>query len=420
MKRASIISIGDELLQGSSVDTNSAWIAGALCRQGYLVDGIVTVPDEIDRIAAAFDDAARKSGLVIASGGLGPTPDDVTRAGLASAIGCEVIEDPAAVEWIVGVLAGRGATMLPLQRLMGERPASADWHPNARGLAPILSARLHDTPVWVLPGPPVEMRSGWLDHVAPTLSGPEQAGAWIGSVRCQGLFEADAAERLGTLLYRSNEIPLSTRISNWMFIATVYAPDQEQGRSVLEDVRDRLKPWSLELDDATLSAAIGRVLTDSGASVCTAESCTGGGIGGELVATAGSSGWYHGGVVTYTNESKSSELDVPAALFRPEGPGAVSAEVAKAMALGVRHRFGTDWSVSVTGVAGPGGGSVEKPVGTVWIGIDGPSGTEARRFRFTGDRTAVQRQTTLTAMQLLRLHVLGAAHEAMICTEWPQ
>lgn len=420
MKRASIISIGDELLQGSSVDTNSAWIAGELSRYGYLVDGIVTVPDEIGRVATAFDDAARAADVVIASGGLGPTPDDVTRAGLASAIGCEVIEDPAAVDWIVGVLAGRGATLLPLQRLMGERPVSADWHPNARGLAPILSACLHDVPIWVLPGPPVEMRSGWLDHVAPTLGGPKHAGTWIGSIRCQGLFEADAAERLDSLLDRSNTIPLSTRISNWMFIATVYAPDQEQGRSVLEQVRDRLKPWSLDCDDESLSAAVGRVLADTGASVSTAESCTGGGIGGELVATPGSSGWYHGGVVTYTNESKIAELDVPADLFQPDGPGAVSADVAKAMALGVRHRFGTEWSVSVTGIAGPGGGSTAKPVGTVWIGIDGPSGTEARRFRFSGDRAAVQRQATLAAMQLLRWHVLGVSHEAAICTEWPQ
>ena len=418
MKSARIISIGDELLQGSSADTNAGWIAKQLSRHGCLVDGVDTVPDEVDRITRAFQEAAASADLVIATGGLGPTPDDVTRAGLAGALGCDVIEDPAAVEWIESVLEGRGVSMLPLQRLMGERPSSARWHPNARGLAPILSAHVDGTPVWVLPGPPSEMRRGWEDHVSSSLTDGGASLRWFGTLKCQGLFEADAAARLGPLLDRSNDVLLSTRVSNWLFVVTASSEDQTQGRSVLEEVRQRLMPWSLHPDDETMSAAVGRVLRDSQATVSTAESCTGGGIGGELVDTPGSSEWFHGGVITYTNESKSRELAVPVECFEVGGPGAVSKEVAAAMASGVRDRFKTDWAISVTGIAGPDGGSPHKPVGTVWIGISGTSVSDTRRFQFTGDRAAVQRQTALAAQQLLRLHVLGVASEAVLCTEY--
>ena len=173
---------------------------------------------------------------------------------------------------------------------------------------------------------PVEMRSGWLDYRP---RGPKHAGTWIGSIRCQGLFEADAAERLGALLDRSNTIPLSTRISNWMFIATVYAPDQEQGRSVLEQVRDRLKPWSLDCDDESLSAAVGRVLTDTGASVSTAESCWWRHrwrAGRDARSAAGTT------AVSHVLKQSRSPVGCSADLFQPDGPVLVSADVAKAVA----------------------------------------------------------------------------------------
>ena len=409
MNTARIISIGDELLQGASTDTNAAWLAGRLHRRGILVDGVATVPDEVERIAAALESAATRADLVIVTGGLGPTPDDVTRAGLAAALGCAVIEDPAAVDWIRGFLESKQFTMTDRQRSMGCRPERADWHATSRGSAPILSAGLHEAVIWILPGPPAEMRQAWKELVAPSLPPTADASCWSGSLRCQGLIEADAADRLGTLLDRSNEVMLGTRVSDGLFIVTATGPDEVRGRAALDAARACLHPWSFDPADESMSQAVGRVLRDTDATVSTAESCTGGGIGSMLVDTSGSSAWYHGGVVTYTNASKIRELDVATELFGVDGPGAVSRDVAGAMAKGVRRRFGTHWSVAVTGIAGPDGGTPMKPAGTVWIAVDGESGTDVRHFQFSGGRAAVRMHTALTALQLLRLHVLGEA-----------
>ncbi len=199
---------------------------------------------------------------------------------------------------------------------------------------------------------------------------------------------------------------LGTRVSRGTFIVSVH----EEGAgsdALLQDVRDRLAPWAFGGNDEGPQHDVARLLLESGDTVSTAESCTGGMIGSSLVDVPGSSRWYRGGVVSYVNELKQSWLGVPGSRFEPGGPGAVSRDVAMDMAAGIRDATGSDWGVSVTGIAGPDGGTDDKPVGTVWIGVSSGTVGVARRFRFAGDRTAVRRRTALYALQCLRFAMLG-------------
>ncbi len=410
---ARILSIGDELLDGSCVDTNASWLATQLAQRGIQVESVEVVPDIEDRIASAFVKSASMSSLVIASGGLGPTPDDLSREGLASAMGEELVIDDAARSWIRSKLEGRGFPCTPHQENMARRPVSASWFANGQGTAPPLNARIGECEIWLLPGPPSELQSCFISHVLPGLPAHVDGDqAWTGRIRCHGLLEADIIERLGDVLDRNNEVQVGTRMRRGIFIATVHAPSTEQGESVVAFIEERLFPHVLGRDDVTLSSSVGDLLQQQGVTLATAESCTGGMVGACIVDTPGSSSWYLGGVVCYTNELKQSLVNVPAGLFEPGAPGAVSREVASAMARGAREVTGADIGLSITGIAGPDGGTEEKPVGTVWIAIAHGEDVTARCFVFQGDRAGIRRRARMHALQLVRFALLGEAETA--------
>lgn len=403
--RAIVLSIGDEVLAGDCVDTNASWLCARLAACGIKVEVVHQLPDDRPAICSMLTEAAGRVDLVVTTGGLGLTPDDMTREAMADAFdGGRIVRDSDAVDWIRERLAGRGMGMSDLQAAMARRPADADCLRNPVGTAPILRRRVGSCTVWCLPGPPVEVHSTFDTHVAPSL--PEAGSIASREVRCCGIIEAEASPLLGDLLDRDRPIQVGTRVSRGVFIVTVHESGPEAD-DLLAEIRSRLRPWAFGIEGEQPAHDVARMLLERSQSLATAESCTGGGIGSSLVDVPGSSSWYRGGVVAYSNELKQHWLSIAADRFSGNGPGAVSGEVAMEMADGIRSATGSDWGLSVTGIAGPDGGTDEKPVGTVWFGVASSQAQLARRFQFPGDRTSVRSRSVLIALQCLRMAMLG-------------
>lgn len=428
-RTAAVLAIGDELALGQTLDTNSAWIADRLFALGVRVDEHATVEDDREWIAGALRRLVEGRGLVICTGGLGPTADDLTRQALGAVLGEAMIEDAEALRAIRAWFAGRGG-MPEGNRVQALRPPSARSLANPNGTAPGLEAGIGNTRVFCLPGPPHEMIPMFESFVAPAVSGVGGAVVRSRIVLTFGLGESRIAERLGELMDRDRPargLPLvGTTASRGVVACRMRHAGESAERVARElddaeaeirarlgvavfDRRDPARGDPVEIGDA-LPAAVIALLRRRGERVAVGESCTGGLLGGELTRVPGSSEVFAGGWITYTNAIKTAMLGVPEPIFAEHG--AVSAPCALAMARGVLARAadagGCGHALAVTGVAGPGGGSEAKPVGTVWIARASSDGTaEARRFLFRGDREAVRGWAVRTALGLLRLHLAG-------------
>lgn len=403
---ASSISVGDELLAGESLDTHGRTIAAALADHGRRVISHQVVGDDVGRIETAIRDAMTHSSLVIVTGGLGPTLDDVTREALAAAVDEPLVEDEEAVRTVEAWFAGRARPMPPTNRRQALRPESGSCLENPNGTAPGVLWERNGVVVMLLPGPPREMNPMLDLTLRRILPSARPRPAIV--VRAHGIGESDAAARIQSLMDRKVELPVATTVSDSILAARIRgrnAGDAATVEALATDVEQAWGPYVFGRDPVSLESALGRDLVACQATLATAESCTGGGLGAAITAVSGSSDWYLGGYVTYSNLRKIRDLGVEAETI--ERDGAVSETVAKAMAEGTRARTGASIAVSTTGIAGPGGGSREKPVGTVWIGIADSSGVEARRFQLPGDRQVVRRRTMLAAMQLLRFRLQG-------------
>lgn len=426
-RAAAVLSIGDELTLGQTLDTNAKWIADRLFTRGVRVTEHTTVEDDLDHLAGAIERLARSNDLVVCTGGLGPTADDLTRPALARVLGESLVEDGAALEHVEKWFAGRGG-MPGSNRVQASRPASARCLENPHGTAPGLAVWC-DTlgaDVFCLPGPPHEMTPMFESFVEPAL---RRDGGRVTHARIMltfGVGESRVAERLGELMDRDREargLPVvGTTASRGVVACRLRceaASDKEAGlaldgveREINErlgcavfDRRDLAAGDPADVVDALPRAVVG-LLRDRGERVAVVESCTGGMLGGEITRIDGSSSVFVGGWVTYSNEMKTEMVGVPGPVF--ETDGAVSGACALAMARGGLERSGADHALAITGIAGPGGGSVDKPVGTVWIGrasADGSSG--ARCFRFRGGREAVRAWAARSALGLLRLRLVG-------------
>jgi nicotinamide-nucleotide amidase len=409
-----ILSIGDELVLGQTADTNAAWLSAALAERGILVTERRTVPDDRARIAAAFEELAHGRVVVVATGGLGPTADDLTRDALGdvTAPGAPLVTDEDAVaalrRWF------RGRTMPAGNLAQAQRPAPMRALVNPVGTAPGLAGAVGACAIFALPGPPAEMERMFLDHVAPAL--PRDGGAAIvaESVHLYGIGESHAAERLGSIMDRGGEVRVGTTVSGGIVTARVLARGaaeaaRRQAAAVAEEVERRWQPWCFGRGNATLAGAAGAMLEARGATLVTAESCTGGWLGRAIVDVPGASRWYRGGWIVYANELKERLLGVDAALIARHG--AVSEPVAREMAAGALERGGGDLALAITGVAGPGPEGT-KPAGLVYVALarrgGSASSAECRRFGFRGDRGAVRDRAAKSALQMLRLHLLGA------------
>jgi len=406
---AVIISIGDELANGQTVDTNSAYLARELAARGISAVKHVTVGDDQTAIAQLLAESAAGAELVIVTGGLGPTADDLTRQALAAAMGNVPLRINAqCLADIEERFRRMNRPMADTNRMQALVPEGADPLRNEAGTAPGLHARLGETDIYIMPGVPGEMR--WMFHhvVAPRL--PVREGVRLHRVlHTFGEGESNIGMLIEDLMRRGSNPTVGTTVAAGLVSVRVVthgntmAQARDASECVMRELRRRLGDLVVGEDDQTLPQVVGDRLREAGQTLATAESCTGGLLGELLTSVAGSSAYYLGGVVSYANAVKQSLLGVESeALARH---GAVSEEVARAMAQGVRRKLGSDWGVSITGVAGPGGGTETKPVGLVWLAVSGPADTRAWKLTWGGTREIIRLRAALAAMNYLRLEI---------------
>lgn len=421
-----VLAIGDELTSGERVDTNSAWISAKAGALGVRTVEHRTAGDDAEQIAGAIRDLAAKSSLLVTTGGLGPTLDDLTRHALAAVLGEPLVEDADALVALRTWYTGRGRPMPDANRVQALRPDSARCLENPNGTAPGLHARTPQADVFCLPGPPGEIRPMFDRFVTPLLDpGPGQR-VRVRTVPTFGLGESAVADLLGDLMRRDRNPLVGTTASGGIVTCRVRyeGPDdraEERIDETIAAIKDRLGTAVLADHDGhddglALVRALSDLLRNRGETLATVESCTGGLIGELITRLPGSSDVFAGGLLTYSNELKQRLAGVQPGLI--ERHGAVSREVAAAMAAGGLERTGADHTLAVTGVAGPGGGSEAKPVGTVWIArasVGKP--LSAKCFRFMGGRDAIRQWSAVTALGMLRLAMLG--HEGPLLGELP-
>lgn len=420
--KAALLSIGDELALGQTQDTNARWLAARLADRGVRCVQFRLVPDDLDAQRDALVELAAIAELVLVTGGLGPTDDDLTRDALRLALGDAsplVLDEPslAALDrWFVA----RGREMPAINRRQAMRPSDARCLRNDFGTAPGLQARVGRATVVCLPGPPREMEPMFEQFVAPLL--PKLAMA-TGAVHAFGQGESFLAERLGERMRRDRNPLVGTTASGSVVSARVRGGGEASRPEAMEreiaEIESLWRPFAFGRGSTTLAGALGAALRERGQTLALAESCTGGLAGSFVTAESGSSEWFRGGVVSYANEAKRDLCGVSEATLVTHG--AVSAPVAAQLARGARAALHADWGASITGVAGPSGGSEAKPVGTVFVGVSGPGFERVRRFRFPGERAIVRDRAAKTALALVRLAVAEPAlADTTFIWEWPE
>ncbi|MEQ8767283.1 MAG: competence/damage-inducible protein A [Planctomycetota bacterium] len=409
--RAEILSIGDELLHGATVDTNAAEIARALLRHDIEVERITTVSDRFTDITAAIRSALAAADLLVITGGLGPTKDDITRDGIAAALDRPLELDPASMERIEARFRAVARDMPESNRVQAMIPEGGEALDNDMGTAPGLWVEAGPQIVVALPGVPREMRHLLEDRVLPRLKARGSVGTGYHErlIHAIGRGESHLAESLGDLFRREGEIRVSITVSGGVITLAVRSQGAEIDRlraevnDLAEQICGRLGPLVFGRDGETLEDITVALLKQHGRTLAAAESCTGGLLSELVTRIPGSSEVFLGGLVTYANEAKTELLGVPAELI--EEHGAVSEPVARAMAEGARQRLRTDLAIGITGVAGPGGGTDEKPVGLVYVACADAEGTKVRECRFPGDRELNRLLAARAALDLVRRHL---------------
>jgi len=403
--RVFILSSGDELVRGLSRDTNFSEIAAAVTDAGLVVAGGGIVGDDGAELVRALRDAARHAEAVILTGGLGPTPDDGTRAAAARLLRVPLAEHRPTRRRIEGLWRERGLPMPSANHLQARLPRGARVVPNPVGSAPGFRFRFRGAEVFCLPGVPREMRVMLARTILPALRRLGGGASRTLRVSAFGLSESTLAERLGDLFLREGDLTVGTGVDEGILTVTIHgrgpAARRARGhqRRILAGLgEDAYAPYRVPLGEFVTARLLERGLT-----AATAESCTGGLAARRLTDLPGASGAFLGGVVAYDNGVKRRALGVSAALLSRHG--AVSGPVAAAMARGARKRTGADLAVAITGVAGPGGGTKAKPVGTVWFAVASKRGVVTVLRRLPGDRAFLRGLAANTALDLLRREI---------------
>ena len=411
--QAILLSIGDELTLGQTVDTNAAWLSERLARRGIMTVKHITVADVREMIVDAFGDAIAHADLVIATGGLGPTDDDLTRFAIADVMGVGLERDEKSLEEIAAFFRGRGRTMVERNKVQADCPVGATMLPNPAGTAPGIYAEIGGTKVWSVPGVPREMRALWDIHIKPVIEKLPGAERTILTTKINtfGTGESDVAERLGDLMARDRNPMVGTTVADGIVSARIRSefPDPRKAEQELDAtvrlVEQTLGDLVFGRDEQTLAEAVGTMLKSRGLTLCTAESCTGGWIGKMLTDTPGSSAYYKGGWIVYSNEAKQHDLHVDLTLIVEHG--AISEPVACAMAEGALRAGRADLAIAVTGIAGPEGGTHDKPVGTVCFALaQRDHETISDTHIFPGDREHVRLRSCNYALNLVRRQLM--------------
>lgn len=411
--KAEIITIGDEILIGQIVDTNSAWIAREFNLAGIEIYQITSVHDDRAHILKALADAEKNSDLVLLTGGLGPTKDDITKNVLCEYFGTKLFFHQPTLDAIVDRFKLRNVPMNKLNRDQALMPEFCTILPNDCGTAPGMWFEKNDTIFVSVPGVPFEMEHLVADRILPKLRETGRTKAiFHRTVLTQGIPESALAVKIESwedrlppfvkLAYLPNPMSVRLRLS-------AIGDDKEMLKKVVNDEVEKLRQIIPDAifgyDDDELAGVVGKLLRERGATLAIAESCTGGYVSHLITSVAGSSDYYKGSVTAYSNEVKEHLLGVSAESL--EKFGAVSQEVAEQMATGARKILNADFAVATTGIAGPGGGTEEKPVGTVWIAIASKDSVFSKKYTFINDkreRTIIR--SAQTALQLLRREIL--------------
>lgn len=406
-----ILTIGDELLLGFTLDTNAAYLARALAAIGVEIVHRTTVGDDADRIAQAVKNAIERTGAVITTGGLGPTADDRTRPAIAKLFGRELVRDDAIVAQIQNRFWRMSAAKMPETNVVQAMvPVGARVLENRHGTAPSLMLE-DENGRWVimLPGVPRELRGLTDDTILPLLReriGAAPTAVVSRTVRTTGIGESALAERLGDLAHGVDGLPLAF-LPGWAGADLRLTSNDLQAdaaalalNAAARKLRDRVGAFVYGEGEDDLAELVLAMCRERGLSIASGESCTGGLLGARITAIPGSSDVYHGGVVAYDNSVKTKLLGVRDVSLREHG--AVSEEVAREMAEGCARALGTRIGIGITGIAGPGGGTAEKPVGTVWIAVSGVGETRALGRVYVGDREEIRLRATQASLDQLR------------------
>lgn len=410
---AVILSVGDELVLGQTVDSNSAWLSARLAERGVMTLYHKTVADDERATARAIREASAAAPLVIVTGGLGPTEDDLTRQALSRVMRKPLCLHAPSLAKIRAFFKRLGREMPPTNQVQALYPRGAKVLENFWGTAPGIKARVGRSTVYAFPGVPKEMAPMYERYVVPALRAGTGRIILTETLRTFGAGESTVASQLGELMHRGRNPVVGTTVSDGIVSVRIRSdfPTASRARAALMATRAAARKALGSLvfgrEDATLQGVVGRQLKRRGWRLTAAESCTGGLVARMVTDVPGSSAWFTGGWVVYANALKCSALGVPKTLLARHG--AVSEAVARAMAIGALRESGADCALAVTGIAGPGGGSRAKPVGTVWIALgvrEGRTTTiRVEPYRFPGTRAMVRDRAAKTALNLLRLEL---------------
>jgi len=409
---AAVLSTGTELTRGELVNTNATWLADALTGLGFDVVALDTVGDDEVRLLSAFRRLGAEHDVLVCTGGLGPTTDDLTSATVAKLLGVPLQRDPESLDAIRGRLARFGRTLSDTNAKQADFPRGATILPNPWGTAPGFAVRLQRALACFLPGVPSEMEAMFTAHVAPLLEPLPRVRRYQVRLRTFGMAESDLNDRLagieaahGVVIgYRAGQAEIEVKV----LVEDSNANDAEaRARAAASEVRSRLGSVVYGEGTTPLAAVVLETLRERGLTLALAESCTGGLAAELLTNVPGASRVFLGGAVVYSNAVKTALLGVDPALIAAHG--AVSSEVALAMAEGARARTGASIALSFTGIAGPDGGTPTKPVGLVHIAVSDADGTRALQRVFPGTREQVRRRAVNAGFSLLRRVILGDA-----------
>ena len=411
--KAETISVGTEILLGEIDDTNASYMCRRLAAIGVDVFHRHTVGDNLERLVQVLRSARRRAQIVLLCGGLGPTPDDLTREALAELTQRPLVAVPEAELTMHRFFQERGLTPTASNFKQCQVPRGGELLDNPVGTAPGVWLQ-HERNLFIaVPGPPPEMREMIDGQVLPRLRlRTDGAGVlWTRTLRLVGVGESQVADTLADLLAAQTDpslalyaspaevrVRLAVKAPNELLAAQIFSP-------VEQELRKRLGPAVYGVDDETMEVAVGRALTAAGATLAVAESCTGGLIASRLTDVPGASRYFLAGYVTYSNDAKADVLRVSAEILQEHG--AVSAACAEAMARGARERSGADYGASVTGIAGPGGGSPDKPVGLVFMGISDATGAVVERHLWPGSREQFKQRVSQMTLDLIRRRLIS-------------
>ncbi|MDN3203524.1 competence/damage-inducible protein A [Algoriphagus sediminis] len=413
--RAEIIAIGDELLYGHIIDTNSHWISQELSQVGVRVVRRTTVGDNRLDILSAFKEAEYRADIILITGGLGPTNDDLTKPLLAEYFNTEIVEFPEAVEAITAFFKSRGREMTPLNTLQGHLPKICKYVPNELGTAPGMWFERNKTCWMSMPGVPHEMKKLMLDFVLPKLgevfSLPVISHKMIKTVGIGESWLSDLIKDWELGLPKHIKLAYLPSLGHVKLRLTAFGHNKKElEREIdleIEKVFPTISKYVYGYDSDTLEQSIGKLLKERKKRVAVAESCSGGYVAHQITSIPGSSEYFDGGVIPYHNQFKEKIIEVNSETLKNHG--AVSEETVTEMARGVKKLFSSDFGLASSGVAGPDGGSKDKPVGTIWIACATDEFIKTKKLQLTQDRILNIRLTSVALLNLLRICILESS-----------